>query len=698
MPIASLRDNPLRPPAVPLVACDPYFSVWSRAGHLTDVATTHWTGKQQSLSSLIRVDGAAYRLMGDSPAAVPALPQESVVVLPTRTIYAFAGSGVKVALTFLTPTLPDDIDILSRPVTYITWDVESTDGDAHDVSLYFSASGELAVDVPEQEVAWGRVDSSTLDILRIGSTEQPVLEKDGDDLRIDWGHAYIAAAKAQADAYAGSFSDATRAFLESGSLSTTDDSSGPRAAGDDLPALAFAFDLGATRERVSRRITVAYDDEYSIVYMGQWLRPYWRRGGMDALELLEASEREYETLAGRCARFDKELVDDLTRMGGPKYARLCSLAYRQAQAANKVVADANGSPLMFPKENFSNGCIGTVDVIYPMIPQFLLLSPTLAKASIAPVLDYAASARWRFPFAPHDLGRYPHANGQVYGGGEETEDRQMPVEESGNMILLVAAICQAEGSAAFAGRYWPQLTQWAEYLADKGFDPEHQLCTDDFAGHLAHNVNLSMKAIMALGAYAGLCNVRGETEAADRYRALAEEYAARWMREADDGDHYRLTFDGEGTWSQKYNLVWDRVLDLRLFPDSVAATEMAHYRRVQNRYGLPLDSRQEYTKIDWVLWSATLTGDRDDFDALVAPAYDFANETPDRVPLTDWYETAAGTLRNMIARPVVGGLFMQMLTEPTLWRKWASRDTADVREWAPIPTKAGTAPSPPSVE
>ncbi len=682
---AARDEVTLRPPAVPLVACDPYFSVWSFADRLTDEATRHWTGHKQSLSSLIRIDDRTYRLMGDTPEDVPALQQISLDVLPTRTIYRFEGAGTQVTLTFMTPALPDDIDILSRPVTYVVWDVRADDGQAHDVRLYFSSSAELTVNVPEQKVVWFRPKIDDLLVVQMGREDQPILEKRGDNIRIDWGYLYTAAPHG-ASAAIGSHDACTQAFREKGSVPDADDARMPRAVNDDLPVAAFAFDLGSVKNRpVSRWLMLAYDDLYSINYFGQKLRPYWRRNGAEAADLLEASAAEYRALTRRCRDFDRELMKDLEGAGGRKYALLASLAYRQCFAAGKFVADRKGQPMSFCKENFSNGCIATSDVFYPMSPQFLLFGPSVAKSFLVPFMNYAASERWPFAFAPHDLGTYPHATGQVYGGGERSEENQMPVEESGNLLILMAAVAQMEGRADFAGLYWRQLTAWAEYLRDKGFDPENQLCTDDFAGHLAHNVNLSAKAICGLASYGKLCAMRGDKAKADEYSNLAKQFARRWIEEAKDDDHYRLAFDKPGTWSQKYNLVWDEILDLDLFPSDVLRTEMDHYRKVQNAYGLPLDNRSRYTKLDWVLWTATLTGRRDDFNALVDPVFRFLNETPDRVPMTDWYWTHDAKCRGFRARPVVGGVFLRMLYERRTWRKWARREETDASGWAPLP-------------
>jgi hypothetical protein len=682
--VTAAEETEFRPPSVPLVACDPYFSIWSSADALNQVETSHWTGSPHRLHAYLTVDGQVNRLMGAEPKAVPAMKQVSLEVLPTKTIYQFENKQVHVDLTFLTPALPEDVLLLSRPVTYVTCAVTSLDGKEHEVSFHFDAGGELATDKLAQPVVGEKVDFDTVSALKIGSKAQQVLVRSGDDLRIDWGYLYVAVPKSNNAKLQFHTREAYQQVLAKPQTAISSDVQFPVKAGEVIASAVIDFGVVGAK-KVQNYLILAYDDIYSIEFMHNKLRPYWRKDGWVAADLLKVSVKEYASLTERCDKFDKQLMDDLRTAGGQKYAEICALAYRQCFAAGKFVADANGQPLQFSKENFSNGCIATSDILYPMAPQFLLFGPTMTKAFLAPFMEYAASERWKFPFAPHDLGTYPKANGQVYGGGETSERDQMPVEESGNILILFAALAKMENNAEFAKIYWPQLSKWAAYLEEKGFDPDNQLCTDDFAGHMAHNVNLSAKAIMGLGAYALLCEMNGQGDEAQRVRKIAKGFAERWVKEAKDGDHTRLAFDRPGTWSQKYNLVWDRLLGFNLFPKKVFESEMAFYRKSQNKYGLPLDNRSDYTKLDWILWTATLTGNADDFKALMEPVHLFLNESPDRAPMGDWYFTSSAKKQGFTARPVVGGVFLQMLYDEKAWSKYASQDVTKASGWADLP-------------
>jgi hypothetical protein len=670
----------LRPPAVPLVTFNPYLSIWSEADKLTDDVTRHWTHHEHALNGLIRIDGKTYRLMGIEPADTPAFPETGCTVLPTRTICEFDDAHVHVTLTFMTAALPTDLDVYARPLSYLTWNVKSVDGKQHAVSVYQSVSSQLAVNTPEEKVVWARGSAGSLDTLRAGTPDQNYLGIAGDDARLDWGYAYLAAPSLAVKSCIGGDTELLKAFVNDGSLPERDDPVIPRPANEDTPTLAIVFDLGSVGQAVqSRHAMVAYDEVYAISYFGKRLRPYWRRRGNDAIAMLVEAEHDYEDLVTRCTKFDESLMADMTRVGGAEYAQVAALSYRQALAATGLAADSNGQPLLFTKENTSNGDIATVDVIFPMEPVFLLLSPTLAKASLVPILSYAASSHWKFPNAPHDLGTYPVARGTDDGG------EGMPVEESGNMILLCDAIAQEEHSPAFVAPWWNKITQWAQYLLKYGQDPEDQLCTDDFMGHLAHNANLSVKAILALAAFGDLCRMRGDAKTADRYHTLAVGFARHWMQAADDGGHYRLAFDKPNTWSQKYNLAWDRILNLNGFPPSVAASETAYYKQVMQPYGVPLDSRTHLTKTDWSVWSATLAANQADFEAIISPIYRYLNTTTNRQPLVDSYITDNVKSDGMHARSVVGGIFIKMLTDPAVWSKWAGQDQTRVGHWAPLP-------------
>jgi hypothetical protein len=659
-----------RPPVVPLVTHDPYFSIWSMADRLTDVDTRHWTGVDQPLAGLIRIDNAAYRYMGADPRQVPAMQQTSLEVTPLHTIYTFETAGVRLQVTFFTAAFPNDLDALSRPVDYLTWNITSTDSRPHAVDLLLDASPVIAVDTNDQDVTWGRSMLPGMQVLRVGSRDQRVLNREGDNLRIDWGYFYLAVPD-QPGAALATVSNAIQSFLASGTVAQSDDMDMPREPRNRAAHLAVAFHVQASPAgEVNRHVLLAYDDSYSIEYLGRKLRPYWRRDGQTAAAMLAVSEAQYPHLEEIGKHFDAELTGDLTRVGGKSYAWLATLAYRQTFAAHGFAADVDDTPMLFPKENFSNGCISTVDVLYPSSPFFLFFNPALLEAQLKPVLEYSALPRWKFPFAPHDLGTYPLADGQVYGGGELTEENQMPVEESANMLIMMDALGRAQGDQHLAEKYWPQLTKWADYLLTDGLDPANQLSTDDFAGHLAHNANLSIKAIEGIDAYAQMATKLGKKDIAGKYATSARQMAAQWAVMALDGDHYKLAFDKPGTWSQKYNLVWDLLLGMDLFPSSVRKTEMAFYLQHLNQYGLPLDNRADYTKLDWELWTATLTDEPGQFTSLMDPIAKWLRETPTRVPLGDWYDTRTGVALHFQARSVVGGVFVKALADKKLTEKW----------------------------
>jgi hypothetical protein len=657
-----------RPPAVPLIAHDPYFSVWSTADRLTDRDTTHWTGKRQPIVGLARIDGKPYRFMGAEPREVSAMEQVSLSVTPTHTVYHFRADQLDLTLTFFTPAFPGDLDILSRPVTYLT--VSANSQGTHDVSILIDVDPVIAVNTPDEAVTWSRARAGDLSVLSVGSRDQRVLNRPGDDLRIDWGYFRLAVPDAD-NAQLSESPEALQGFVTSGNPPAADDLDMPRMPRDRAAHLAVVLPMGKVADApVSRHVLLAYTEDYSIEYLGRKLRPYWQRNGQSVQDMLIAAENEFPSLEQRGKRFDDDLTADLEKAGGQAYSQLAILAFRQTLAAHGFAADFDGTPMLFPKENFSNGCISTVDVLYPSAPFFLFFNPLLLQAQLKPVLEYAALPRWKWPFAPHDLGTYPLANGQVYGGGERTEEDQMPVEETGNLLILVDVMERELSNWDFARQYWPQFEKWANYLRKEGLDPANQLSTDDFAGHLAHNANLSIKAIEGLAAYAEMARGVGKNDVAEEYSRLAKDMAAKWQQMAIDGDHYKLAFEKPGSWSQKYNLVWDQILGFNLFPAAVRQTEMAFYLKHLNRFGLPLDSRKDYTKLDWQIWTATLADKRADWDALLDPIGHWINEGPTRVPMTDWYDTKTGKQEGFQARSVVGGVYIKVLADQSLAEKW----------------------------
>lgn len=649
-----------RAASIPLITHDPYFSVWSAADNLYDTDTSHWSGLRQKIRGYISIDGVQYCFMG-YPEYHKIIPQVSLDVTATATEYIFENEKLVLSVKFTSPIMLTEPLLVSRPCTYVNFKVERKE--ACEVDVIFEASRDL-VSQEETELLGGcyyrpaKNELSDFHYAMMGRACQHPLGGSGDQVTIDWGYLYLAS-KAEGAKFA--------FYKEEGNL---------------------VCRLPMSEDNSETELVIAYDDLISINYFGDWRKAYWTTVYETILDAIGSALCDHKEVLKRAEKFDMELQKKAEAIGGKDYAFLCNLSYRQAVSAHKLILDGEGNVLFLSKENDSNGCIGTVDVSYPSVPLFLLYNTEYVKGMLRPIFKFTACDVWEYDFAPHDVGRYPFAWGQSYSLGEEyvkfytqrkdgsvfppfytypagcnvyTMRKQMPVEECGNMLILMAAVCMLDGNADFAKPHMDVLERWVKYLLTYGADPGEQLCTDDFGGHLAHNVNLAAKAIMGIEAFAMLNGLLGDKEAENHFHTIAKQMAHDWEKRANAGDHYMLAFGQPETWSIKYNLIWDKIFASQLFSEEVYDTEISWYIEKINQYGTPLDSRKSISKTDWILWAATMAKDNEQAVKLVKPVVNYLENTCDRVPFGDFYETVGGTHERFVGRSVQGGIFMPML-------------------------------------
>ena len=674
-----------RAPAVPLVTHDPLFSLWSFGDNLTDDVTRHWDGVRQFMFGLLVVDNEIFQFMGKLNATderytvgYAKLPQTGVEIRPMTTRYTYANDMLDMELTFTSPLLLNDLMVMSRPVSYIDYKIDFKDGKEHETHIYFGFSAEMCVNDNTQKVSVGLTPYS----IYFTSGTENMLVRAGDDHRIEWGsfHAISLDHMMETKSLRNFWFELTTKYTNRLFPNNVMPNQGPNTETrgpksyemyqwtpvyPDFPIVLLKKEFHGDAS-ICGGIAVGYDDVKSIQYFGENIDAYWKKDGDTFGGMVHKALDEHDAVLAKVAAFEEDLLVKANTISS-KYADILSLAYRQAVAGHKLTWH-NGQLQFFSKENYSNGSIATVDVTYPSIPLFLMYAPELVEGMLEPVFEMVKKGLWFYEFAPHDLGVYPLANGQLYGyafrhRGRRPDpfDSQMPVEECGNMILCVAAACYAKKDLSYFLKHKAILKQWADYLVKIGYDPDNQLCTDDFAGHLAHNCNLSCKAICALAALGKMLKETGSEEEGKYYDDTARQFVKLWEEKADQGDHYGLTFDQPDTWSLKYNMVWDKLLGMNLFSDCVYEKELAYYKTKVTTYGVPMDSRSDATKTDWELWSTKLFDDAEYTNMVVDAMWDYLCQCYDRFPFPDLVFTTKPWMRGFPARTVQGGLFINLL-------------------------------------
>lgn len=657
-------------PAYPLFVKDPFYSVWLAGESLTQDKTVFWHGEYKPMRGEVLFNGKKYTFLGKGENA---LAQTALEITAFSTKAQFECDEFTLDVEFLSPLLPNNLDVLANPTCYLFYTVTPKCG-AERIQVIFGVEERIAYDTSVDEDRMAETRGGVLqcpfgEVAYFGLRRQMLFSNSNDECGADWGYYYL-----------------------TGEESFNCEENGRRWL---IAKNAYEKADGA----ISGKFLLAFDDVCSIEYFGEMLKGYYFRDGKTVMDALEEAYASAETVKAECEAFDAALRKEAAPFG-EEYLQILYASLRQSVGAHKLVQDKKGRILFLSKECNSNGSIATADVSYPSMPLYLLYNPVLLKGMLYPILDFARMPVWKYDFAPHDVGVYPLCRGQAYALYNLPDkysydvaakpdvkvrdvipnfytfpaqtspyqfEKQMPVEECANMLIMTMALYRAEGDVFFIREHYDLFEGWVDYLVQYGLIPANQLCTDDFAGHMDKNINLSVKAIVGIGCFAEMCKLLGKEEEAKAYRIKAEEYAAIWKEKCDRGDHSPLTFESDDTtFSLKYNLLFDKLLKLNLFEQALMEKEVDYYLTRLNRYGVPLDSRAAYTKTDWIMWAVALTDCHEKQVPFMQSLVNFLQETKQRVPFGDWIETVTGDYIVFRNRTVQGGNFSLLLKKAWL--------------------------------
>ncbi|KAG9200530.1 hypothetical protein G6514_006872 [Epicoccum nigrum] len=618
-----------------------------------------WTG-------LVRVGNETYTWMG-APKGVPVANQTTYEYTATKSIFTIeVNDKVALKITFLSPLTPKDLKRQSLIFSYMNIEVSSLDGEEHEVQIYTDVSAEWVSGDVAVTARWDFGSTDDLLYHRVSRQDQQTFSEFND--RAEWGNFYYATDASNGVTYqSGTDDDVRGAFVSNGQLKNTNDTN-YRAINNAWPVFGYGVDLGAVKaSAVSTLFSLGLCQDKAVQFLGAdgltVLPSLWKSYFADDLDALTFFHQDYSEYSQISTTLDDQIAGDSIAAAGQDYATLTTLATRQAFAATQLVGTED-KYYLFLKEISSNGNTQTIDVIYPASPIFFYTNPELVRLLLDPHFENQESGHYPNKWAIHDLGtHYPNATGHSDGN-----DEHMPLEECGNNIIMVLAYVQRSGDSDYVKQHYTILKQWAEYLVEDSLYPAQQLSTDDFAGHLANQTNLALKGIIGIEAMSQLSSLVGETADAENYTTIAHDYISKWQTLGINDDasppHAILNYGNSSTWGLLYNLYNDKLLNTDLVPQEVYDMQSAFYPTVQEKFGVPLDTRNRYyTKSDWELFCASIASE-ETRDMFISDIAKWVNETPTSKPFSDLYQTNDGSFPPGIefkARPVVGGLFALLL-------------------------------------
>ncbi len=641
--------------AYPLFVKDPNFSFWLSGDYLNKDKVIHWAGDIKNFLGYIEYENKKYRFLG-SDNNIEEIKQIDLCVDLMSTHFVFQNDDLELTVSFTSPLPLDDILLLSNPCCFFEYNIKPK-RKIDEIKLSLCLGNEIAystVDYIRKDII--KVDNK--EIVYFGLEKQQLLVNSADYVYPQSGYYYL-------------MSDICD-LLD-----------------NDYAIKGMNIHKGIDKE-INGKILFGVDDVCSIYYYGEILNGYYFDVTKNSMfSCLIDTFNRYEEIKNHCTLFSNKVIEDAIEFG-PDYVNIIKSSYMQSIAAHKLVRTRDGRILFLSKENGSDGCIATVDVTYPVMPLFLIYNPKLIEGMLTPIFDFSRMSVWEFPFAPHDAGVYPYCLGQFYaiynkdskyqksitfrkddygvlpryfeypkGMNIYNYDKQMPVEESSNMLIVSYLLFKETNNIDYISKNIDLLNTWANYLISKDILPESQLCTDDFAGHTKGNINLAIKAIVGIKAYGKLLNALNKD--GNSYIGEANRRRDLLLKEVKNGI-LPLNKDSN-LFSLKYNLLADLMCETNLFNSELSNNEKEVYINEMLEYGIPLDGRNSYSKTDWQIWISAIYGNSEFSKEIYKRINKYICSSIIRIPFSDFYDCIEGKPiyyeehKAFINRPVQGGCF-----------------------------------------
>ncbi|TGO37209.1 hypothetical protein BHYA_0103g00320 [Botrytis hyacinthi] len=661
---ATVIHEPIQPPSYPLAVRNPYLSAWipsSLANNISSGNAQFWAGQNLIWSVIARVDNVTWNLFGVASPGTGTRYGTTISgkYTSTHSIFNVTAGSVIFSLDFFSPVSTGNYLRQSLPFSYLTVSAGTTT--ATDIQIYSDISGTWTGQTVSS--SWTFTKQNTTSAFSIKANNRATYSEASDQAL--WGEAIYSSQPSSTSTLTTESGDRTavrKVFSDTGALS------GALGTWSTDGVTGISHDLGSVTRTSSVTYAIGYVREAAVNYLGTPYTGYYRATYPKTIDALEHFFEDYDDAMDESQTIDSELSAAANQVAGTNYSDITTLSLRQVYGGiDLVIPNATldtSEVLAFVKEISSDGNVNTVDVIMPLFPVLYVTNPEYLRLLLEPILQYLASGRWTLPYVIHDIGSaYPNATGH-----DDSVAEVMPIEETGNLLILALAYQKATNNTAWAKKYYTLLNKYASYLPSSSLNITLQLSTNDAAGPLANETNLAIKATVGLKAFASLA---GETYS--NYSTIGDAHATIIYTDklGTDADqtHFVLNYpDNDDSWKIPFNLYPDVLLDLSTFPDAAYTMQENYYPTIRSEGGVALDSRQAWGKSDWNIWTAGTTAGvvRQSF---VDDLWAFIGNGKNSWPFSDrWTVKVDGSIEEGIeealrARPTVGGHFALLALE-----------------------------------